>query len=169
MSLRFIGWFVDVTPHVRADQQQTLRLQLPDYSFLSSPQRVDESTVIARATATLWEAESRCHAMVGCAGFTFNASACHGHCEDFYCRRKLPQPFGMPMRAHPPIQLDVSFLNATSRGQPDHSSCLMTAERPPQPVGVFFENVETLYTTRWVATASRLAIKLDDVAAAPPR
>ena len=50
----------------------------------------------------------------------------------------------------------------------DHSSCLMSAECPTRPLGVCFfnveNNVETLYTTRWVAitTASRLAIKLDD-------
>ena len=75
------------------------------------------------------QAEARCAAVGACVGFTYRRSAAAATCADV-----------------PPAVSDLRiYLKSSAAGNGDADWCTVT--QPPKPLGVFFENVETIYTS----------------------
>ena len=87
------------------------------------------SDVEVLVNSSVAEAQARCAAVGGCVGFTFRKPAAAPTCADV-----------------PPAEDDLRlYLKSSANGNGDAAWCTVT--QPPKPVGVYFENVETLFTS----------------------
>ena len=77
------------------------------------------------------EAKGRCDASASCTGFTFERPEGTATCDDVGTQQ---------------VKL---YLKAAASANGDAAWCTLT--KPPQPVGVFFDNVEPVHTEVWSA------------------
>ena len=130
-SPRFIGYYAEVTHLVAPGKTQTLTLSTPPKQgwatktgALSAGSDVE---VIQGGSVT--EAQARCAAVGACVGFTFRKPSEAATCADV-----------------PPAESDLRlYLKSSAAGNGDADWCTVT--EPPKPLGVYFENVETIFTS----------------------
>ena len=126
---RFIGHFVDVTPHIRFGEQQSLSLSLPAPGGWSIRQgALNAGNDVRQLQGTVAEAQAACAENEACVGVTFKKDDGVDDCD------AAPTSTGSVK----------AYLKTTTNGNGDAAWC--TIVKPPTLVGVFFDNVETLYT-----------------------
>ena len=128
-SDRFIGHFADVTPLVKFGQQQTMALTLPAVGgWTTKPGALTAGSDVAQLqSVAVSEAQAACSASEVCVGLTFRKPSGVASCA------ALPSS----------TKMDRVYLKMTTAGNDDSEWCTML--EPPTPVGIFFENVETIY------------------------
>ena len=125
---RFIGWWSDVTAHVAADTEHVLELVLPGHQpWTTKAGALNAGNDVAVFEGTTAEGKQRCDASSSCSGFTFELPKGVASCADVGSQQ---------------VKL---YLKSAASGNGDAAWC--TVMKPPLPIGVFFENVEAVYST----------------------
>merc|ERR1711957_1091034 len=125
----FIGHWADVTSLVDFGQEQTLTLQLPRVGgWTAQPGFIGAGEDVAVINETVKQAQSDCEGRSSCQGITF--------------RRPIDSPTCDATAESSATVKAYLKSNTGVAGGDDWCTYI----RPPTPAGVFFENVETLFT-----------------------
>ena len=129
---RFIGYWADVTQHIKPDTQQTLTLTLPGAGhseYVISPGFFNAGNDLGLSNVTASVAEQRCSKMGNCIGFTFEKSPdeAHSTCDQIINTTRIHK----------------TYFKSSMSGRGDNSWCKVT--KRAVPVGVFWENVQPLH------------------------
>merc|ERR1712043_50292 len=126
-SNRFIGYFADVTNFIRPGQEQTLILELPgegDWVINSGALAAGNDLKVIDSTEK--DSKNYCLSERACVGFTFAKPQGAATCTNIEISTK-------------------TYFKTSSGGNDDKSWCKVL--KPSKLDGIFFNNVETIYTT----------------------
>jgi len=127
---RFIGYWADATTHIAPDRQQTLRLELPGHNdaWVVKNGALLAGSDLTELNASVPAAEAACSTESGCVGFTWQKSDPGEACSGYKEKAKM-------------------YLKSSMSSNGDGAWCSVVM--PASIVGVFFENVQTVYTAAW--------------------
>lgn len=130
-SARFIGYWADVTDFVKPGTLQTLTINLPNFEekwLVKSGALLAGNDILTLNNVTLSNAKLKCESITSCVGFTYRKTG------------SVEQACGIEMDT---VATELYLKSSMSRnGDGDWCSIV----KPAVIDGVFFENVETLYT-----------------------
>ena len=131
---RFIGYWADITEHVVPGTDQELKLTLPSAGtaeWIVKNGALLAGDDITTINTTVADAEKLCKKTDGCSGFTWSKPKGSAEsCAD------AAQPSN--------AQIDKMYLKSTMSGNGDAAWCSVV--QPAVPVGVFFENVQVIFS-----------------------
>jgi len=134
---RYIGQFVDVTPHIRFGHLQTMSLTVPPTGGWTIQQgALHAGDDVMQLEGTTEEAQAACAKTDDCVGLTF---------------RKLDGKDDCTAYSSATTGVVKAYLKSIASVNGDAAWC--TFLKPPSPVGVFFDNVETLTTDQFTQPA----------------
>jgi hypothetical protein len=130
---RFLGHFVDATPHIRFGERQTISLRLPALGWYVWQGNFHAQHDLVEVMLPATEARAACEKDATCVGYTLELDGVK-NCEDVR----------LPAESVRVWFKRAAYLNLNDVGPTSSDFCSFF--KPPTLVGVFFENVETIFT-----------------------
>jgi len=133
---RFIGYWSDVTAHIKAGQRQELRLDLPELSpgvYREQQGFIPAGNDLGTENTTVPQAERHCTSERDCVGFTFEKKDSSRTCNAIMDTEKI-------------------LYKSASGGHGTGASTWCSFLKPTLLDGIFFDNVQTIVSQEFVHT-----------------